>query len=153
MSRFTIKNLMDVDDSAGAYAPQLEARFARKHIGSEHLGVSYLRFAAGYRFPLGHSHTMQEEAYVVVAGSGWIKLDDEIFALDRWDIVRVAPEPVRSFEAGPEGLEIIAVGADRPEGGDGLMIHDWWTEQESCERLGVSTESLAAVQKPQPEKN
>jgi quercetin dioxygenase-like cupin family protein len=153
MSGFTIKNLMDVDDSAGEYAPQLEARFARKHIGSEHLGVSYMRFAAGYRFPLGHSHTMQEEAYVVVAGSGWIKLDDEIFALDRWDVVRVAPDPVRSFEAGPDGLEIIAVGADRPEGGDGLMIRDWWTEREPRERPGVTTKSLTTVQKPESEEN
>ena len=126
MSGFTIKNLMDVDDSAGEYAPQLEARFARKHLGSEHLGVSYLRFAAGYRFPLGHSHTMQEEAYVVVAGSGWIKLDDEIFALDRWDIVRVAPEPVRSFEAGPDGLEIIAIGGPKPEEGDGVRATPAW---------------------------
>jgi len=43
MSGFTIKNLNDVEDSAGERAPGLEGRFARKHLDSQHLGVSYWR--------------------------------------------------------------------------------------------------------------
>ena len=65
---------------------------------------------------------------MVAGGSGRVKLDDEIRDLRRWDVVRVAPQVVRAFEAGPEGLELIAVGSDRPEGGDGTMITDWWTD-------------------------
>ena len=126
MSGYTIVNLKEIDDSAGEHAPNLEARFARKHLGSEHLGVSYFRYGPGFRSPMGHSHREQEEVYVVLSGSGRIKLDDEIVALRRWDAVRVAPNTVRALEGGPDGLEVIAVGSDRPEGGDGVRAADWW---------------------------
>ena len=128
MSDYTIVNLKEIDDSAAERGPALEARFARKHLDSEHLGVSYFRYGPGFRSPLGHSHREQEEVYVVVGGSGRIKLDDEIVELRQWDLVRVAPQTVRALEGGPDGLEIIAVGADRPEGGDGVTVQDWWTD-------------------------
>ena len=66
---------------------------------------------------------------MVVAGSGRIRLDDEVHPLRRWDVVRVSPETVRAFEAGEEGLEIIAVGADRPEGGDGVIVPAAWIDE------------------------
>jgi mannose-6-phosphate isomerase-like protein (cupin superfamily) len=128
MSGFTIKNMMEIENSAGERAPNLDARFARSHIDSEHLGISYFRYGPGFRSPFGHSHREQEEAYVVTAGSGRVRLDDEIVDLHVWDVVRVAPEVVRGFEGGPEGLEFIAIGADRPEGGDGIRAQDWWTD-------------------------
>jgi mannose-6-phosphate isomerase-like protein (cupin superfamily) len=128
MSDYTIANLKAIDDSAGEHAPDLEARFARKYLDSEHLGVSYFRYGPGFRSPTGHSHREQEEAYVVVNGSGRIKLDDEIVELRQWDVVRVAPKTVRGFEGGPDGLELIAIGSDRPEGGDGVRATDWWTD-------------------------
>jgi mannose-6-phosphate isomerase-like protein (cupin superfamily) len=125
---FTIKNLKDVDDAAADRGPEIEARFGRKHLESEHLGVSYFRYAAGFKAPYGHRHREQEEAYVVVSGSGRMRLDDEIVELRQWDAVRVAPGVVRAFEGGPDGIELIAIGADRPEGGDGEMIQDFWTD-------------------------
>jgi mannose-6-phosphate isomerase-like protein (cupin superfamily) len=125
---FTIKNLKDVEDAAANRGSDVEARFGRKHLESQHLGVSYFRYAPGFRTPYGHRHREQEEAYVVVGGSGRIRLDDEIVELRQWDAVRVAPGVVRAFEGGPEGLELIAVGADRPEGGDGEMVQDFWTD-------------------------
>jgi mannose-6-phosphate isomerase-like protein (cupin superfamily) len=128
MSDFTIKNLMDIEDSAAGRGPDIEARFARKHIDSEHLGVSLFRYAAGYRSPFGHRHREQEEAYVIVNGSGRMKLGDEVVDIKRWDVIRVAPNVVRAFEGGAEGLEIIAIGADRPEGGDGEMVQDFWAD-------------------------
>jgi mannose-6-phosphate isomerase-like protein (cupin superfamily) len=128
MTDYTIKNLMEVEDSAADRGPDLEARFARKHLESEHLGVSYFRYGPGFKAPYGHRHKEQEEAYVVAAGSGRIRLDDDIVELRRWDVVRVAPGVVRAFEGGPDGLELIAIGADRPEGGDGEMVKDFWTD-------------------------
>lgn len=128
MSDFAIKNLKEVDDSAADRAPDLEARFARKHLDADHLGVSYFRYAPGYRAPYGHRHREQEEAYVVVAGSGRAKLDDEIVDLHQWDVLRVAPPVARTFEGGPDGLELIAIGSDRPEGGDGEMVEAHWTD-------------------------
>src|SRR5437762_8206275 len=126
MPGFTIKNLKDVEDSAGARAPGIEGRFARKHLDSQHLGVSYFRYAPNVRSPMAHSHREQEEAYVVISGSGRIRLDDEIRELRQWDVVRVGPQTVRAFEAGADGLELIAVGSDRPEGGDRVQADMAW---------------------------
>jgi mannose-6-phosphate isomerase-like protein (cupin superfamily) len=128
MSDYTIKNLKEIDDSAAEYAPNLEAHFGRRHLDSEHLGVRYFRYGPGFRAPTGHSHREQEEVYVVVNGAGRIKLNEEIVDLRQWDAVRVAPETVRALEAGSDGLEFIAIGADRPEGGDGVPAKDWWTD-------------------------
>ncbi len=130
MSNYAIKNFKDdIEDSAAARSEgKVEARFGRSQIDSEHLGISYFRYAPGFRSPFGHRHREQEEAYVVVSGSGRVRLDDEVKELRQWDLVRVAPGVARAFEAGPDGLELIAVGNDRPEGGDGEMIQDFWTD-------------------------
>ena len=129
MSTYAIVNLQDeVEDSLGERAPGIEGRFARTHLGSEHLGVSYLRYGPGVRSPSAHTHREQEEAYVVISGSGHVRLDDEIRPLRRWDAVRVNPETVRAFEAGADGLELIAIGSDRPEGGDGVFVDPAWID-------------------------
>jgi mannose-6-phosphate isomerase-like protein (cupin superfamily) len=128
MPDYTIKNLKEVENSAADRTPGLEARFARKHLESKHLGISYFRYEPGFRTPFGHRHREQEEAYVVISGSGRVKLDDEIVELNPWDVLRVAPEVVRSFEGGPVGLAIIAIGNDRPEGGDGEMVQEFWVD-------------------------
>jgi len=127
MSDFAVKNLLDVEDASSR--PEVEARFSRKYLDSAQLGVSLFRFAPGFVATDGHRHEVQEEAYVVVGGSGWIKLDDEVLQLRRWDVVRVAPAVVRGFEAGPEGLELIAIGGTKPEGGDGELVSDRWPSQ------------------------
>ena len=127
MPGFKIKNLKEIEPEGGA-PEEIEARFARRHLDSEELGVSYFRYGPGFRSPLGHRHRVQEEAYVVVGGSGRVRLDDEIFDLRRWDVVRVSPEVTRGFEGGPDGLELIAIGGRKPEGGDGVAVRDWWTD-------------------------
>ena len=91
MSRFAHVNLLDVDDSISGRVEGLEGRFARKHLESRDLGVSHFRYAPGFRSPAGHRHREQEEAYVVVGGSGQMLIDDELLDLRPWDVVRVAP--------------------------------------------------------------
>jgi mannose-6-phosphate isomerase-like protein (cupin superfamily) len=125
MSDFTIVNLKEIEDSA-ADREGVEARFARKLLDSVHLGVSFMRYDANVRSPKAHSHREQEEAYVVVSGSGRIRLGEAVHDLRQWDVVRVSPTTVRAFEAGDEGLELIAVGSDRPEGGDGVFAETAW---------------------------
>ncbi|HEY2536075.1 MAG TPA: hypothetical protein VGI24_03720 [Solirubrobacteraceae bacterium] len=121
-------NLMDIENAVGDRAPGVEGRFARKHLDSRDLGVSRFRYDANVRSPTAHSHREQEEAYVVVAGSGRMLLDGEVQELRQWDVVRVAPEVVRAFEAGPEGLDIIAVGGPKPADGDGVMGAAAWPD-------------------------
>ncbi len=128
MSGYAIVNLKEIEDAAGERAPDMEARFARTPLGSEHLGVTYMRYAPGVRSPMAHSHREQEEAYVVVGGSGRVRLDDEVRDIRQWDVVRVSPPTVRAFEAGPDGLELVAVGSDRPEGGDGVRAESTWID-------------------------
>jgi len=130
MSRFAVVNLLELDNSVGDRAPGIEGRFGRKHLDSRDLGISHFRYTANVRSPAAHSHREQEEAYIVTAGSGRVLLDDEVHDLQQWDVVRVAPEVVRAFEAGPQGLDIIAVGGPRPEDGDGVMANVAWPDAE-----------------------
>jgi mannose-6-phosphate isomerase-like protein (cupin superfamily) len=126
----TVRNLKELDDSAVQHglSPDLEARFAREALGCEQSGLSYQRLAPNFRQPFGHRHGKQEETYVVVAGGGRVKLDDEIVELRRWDAVRVAPGTTRQFEAGPEGLEYVAFGAPKVGPDDVETLEGWWSE-------------------------
>jgi mannose-6-phosphate isomerase-like protein (cupin superfamily) len=128
MSRFATVNLLDVEDSMGDRAPGIEVRFGRKHLDSRDLGVSHVRYEPNLRAEMAHSHREQEEAYVVVAGSGRMLLDGEVVELRQWDVVRVAPEVVRAFESGADGLDMIAVGGPKPEGGDGVVGTASWPD-------------------------
>ncbi len=128
MSSFAKVNLLELDDVVGDRAPGIEGRFARKHLGSRDLGVSLFRYGPNLRSPMAHSHREQEEAYIIVGGSGRVLLDDQVHELRQWDVLRVAPEVVRSFEAGPDGLDIVAVGGPRPEDGDGVMGPANWPD-------------------------
>jgi len=126
MARFAHVNLLDIEDSVAGRAEGLEGRFGRKLLDSRDLGVSHWRYAPDVQVGTGHRHREQEEAYVVVAGSGRMLVDGEVIELRQWDVVRVAPEVVRAFASGPAGLELIAVGGPKPEGGDGEPVPVTW---------------------------
>ncbi|HKA27568.1 MAG TPA: hypothetical protein VKD88_09345 [Gaiellaceae bacterium] len=130
MAAYTIQNMMEVEDQAPkfGYSPQLEARMARVPLELENFGISYQRIAPGFRIPWGHTHNVQEEVYLVVSGSMLAKLGDDIVELQPWDAVRVPKETMRSFEGGPQGAEVIAVGAPNTGPGDAVMEQDWWTD-------------------------
>ncbi len=130
MAGYTIKNLKEVEDSAPKFglSPGLEARFARESLGLESSGVSYQRLAPNTRGPFGHRHNQQEELYLIVGGSGRIKLDDDVVALRRWDAVRISPETMRCLEAGPDGLELAAFGAPYTGPGDADLTPGWWAD-------------------------
>jgi predicted nucleic acid-binding protein len=105
---FTLISIKDDLEDIGSRfdgAPDLEFRAATKPLQLERSALSYQWVPPGYRFPYGHTHREQEEVYVVLRGSGRMKLDDEIVELEPWDTVRVPPGTWRGYEAGPEGLE------------------------------------------------
>ena len=129
MSGHTHLNLLDdVKDSVDGRLEGLEGRFGRGPMDARDIGVSHWRYAPNLRNPTGHKHREQEEAYLVIAGSGEILIDGEVTELRQWDLVRVAPEVVRAFAAGPDGMEIVAVGGPKPEGGDGETAPVTWPE-------------------------
>lgn len=130
MASYTLLNLREVEDKAPqfGFAPNLESRFAREPLGLEKSGLSHFRLAPGFRIPFGHTHSEQEEIYVVVSGSGRIRLDGEVLDLEQWDAVRIAPGTWRNLEAGPEGAEVLAFGAPNTGGADLEMVPNWWTD-------------------------
>jgi uncharacterized cupin superfamily protein len=131
---YTIANLKsDVEDQApqSGLSPDLEGRFARQTLGLERSGLSYQRLAPGFRIPFGHTHSKQEETYVILSGSGRAKLDDEIVEVKAWDAVRVASGTWRGFEAGPDGMELIAFGERAGmtvDDSDSDMEQGWWRD-------------------------
>ena len=123
---YTVKKLTDIEDSApkSGFGDVQEARFAEDALNTEDTGFSYHRLKAQRRQPFGHKHQRAEEVYVVLAGSGQVKLDDEVVELQALDAVRVAPEVTRAFEAGPSGLDLIVFGPRCD--GDGEVLMGWW---------------------------
>ena len=128
MSDYAIVNLKELEDSAAGQAAGIEAQFARKHLASEHIGVTYMRYEAGVRSRMAHSHREQEEVYIVTRGAGKARLDDEIRDIRQWDAIRVSPATIRAFEARLEGIEFLAIGSQRPDGGDGIQAPTAWVE-------------------------
>jgi len=126
---YTKTNLRQVENAAPAFdmPPEMEARFARRAIGGETLGLSLFTLAPGFRIPFGHKHESQEEVYVVVRGSARVKVDDEIVELGEWDAIRFPKATMRQMEAGPEGVEYLAFGAgDDPT--EAEMAPGWWND-------------------------
>jgi mannose-6-phosphate isomerase-like protein (cupin superfamily) len=129
MGNYTKKNLRDVENQAPKFGmpEELDARFARRELGGETLGLSLMTLDPNFRMPFGHKHEGQEEVYVVVRGSGRVKVEDEIVELGAWDAIRFAKDTMRAMEAGPDGIEFVAFGAgDDPM--DAEMVQDWWSD-------------------------
>ena len=107
--------------------PELEARFGRRAIGGETLGISLMKLEPNFRIPFGHKHAQQEEVYVVLRGSARIKVDEEIVELGELDAIRVDTDTMRAVEAGPDGVEFLAFGAgDDPADAD--VVPGWWSD-------------------------
>jgi mannose-6-phosphate isomerase-like protein (cupin superfamily) len=130
MSDYTIVNLREVEDMAPkfGFAPNLESRFARKQLQLENSGLSYFKVAPEFRMPFGHVHSEQEEIYLVVSGNARLRLDDEVLELKAWDAVRIPPGVMRGLAGGPDGCEVVAIGAPNNDNQDVEMVQGWWTD-------------------------
>lgn len=130
MSDYTIVNLGDVENVAPRFQmPEgMDSRFPKRDLGCTIGGIAVEKLPAGIRTPFGHTHTEQEEIYVVAEGSGRIKLDDEVHELRQWDIVRIGQGVMRNLEGGPEGITVIAFGAPLGEANDGDIVQGWWSD-------------------------
>jgi uncharacterized cupin superfamily protein len=127
---YTLLNLRsDVEDMAPRFqmGDGIEAHFARKALGLEKSGLSYFKLGPDFTLSFGHSHSEQEEIYLILSGSARLKLDDEEVILGPLDAVRIAPGVTRGMAAGPEGVEIVAFGAPNNENSDVEMVPDFFT--------------------------
>jgi mannose-6-phosphate isomerase-like protein (cupin superfamily) len=122
---YTIKNLREAEDLAPKFGvgETQEARFPREDLNSETIGLAFHRVKAGKRQGFAHRHENAEEIYVVLSGTGRIKLGDEVKDVGPLDAIRVAPNVARAFEADAHGnLELIAFGPRHA--GDGELIRE-----------------------------
>jgi quercetin dioxygenase-like cupin family protein len=121
-------NLDTAEDLAPKYGmgDMGEARFIRDALGAERIGMSMYRMNPGRRVGFGHRHADVEEIYVVLSGEGRFKVEDEIFAIGPRDVVYCPPAAMREWEAGPDGMELLAFGGHAK--GDGELHQGWWTD-------------------------
>ncbi len=123
---YTHINLEDVEDMAArfGFGDQGEARFASRTLQAARTGVSHHRLRPGMRQAFGHRHRHAEEVVVVLAGSGRVKIDEEIRDVGPLDAIRFAPGSGRAFEAGAEGIEFLVFGPQHR--GDPIMDPGFW---------------------------
>ena len=125
---YTQINLAEIEDVAPAngFADRWQARGARTALGAQQTGVTHFRLRAGKRSPFVHRHASAEEIYVVLSGTGRLRLDDDFLDVRALDAIRIAPAVARAFEAGSDGLEFLAFGPHHP--GDGEPVDDEWVK-------------------------
>jgi quinol monooxygenase YgiN/mannose-6-phosphate isomerase-like protein (cupin superfamily) len=123
---YTLVNLEDVEDMAKrfGFGDQGEARFAHRPLGAVRTGLSHQRLHPGVRQAFGHRHQHAEEVFVILAGSGRVKIGDDIREIRPLDAIRIAPASPRAFEAGPDGLEFVVVGPH--QAGDAVIDAQFW---------------------------
>lgn len=126
--RWTHLNLDQVEDAApgNGFAERWEARVARVDLDAERTGLTLFRLRPGRRSPFVHRHREAEEVYVVIAGTGFVKLGDEVRPVGPLDAIRIGPSVPRAFEAGPDGLELLACGPHHEA--DGEPVDDDWVK-------------------------
>jgi mannose-6-phosphate isomerase-like protein (cupin superfamily) len=130
MANYTKKNLReDVENAAPKFdmPSELQARFARRALGGETLGLSLITLEPSFRIPFGHKHENQEEVYVVLRGSARVKVEDEIVELGELDAIRFDKDAMRQVEAGPDGVDYLAFSAG-DDSTDAEMAPGWWSE-------------------------
>jgi mannose-6-phosphate isomerase-like protein (cupin superfamily) len=131
MSGYTVQNLKEVENQGvhfGLDPNDMELRMAKDPLECANAGISYLKLGPGYRAPFGHTHKTQEEIYILISGSARVKLNDDVIDMKPFTAVRIAQDTMRSYEGGPDGAEIIAIGAPRTGPGDGDTVPGWWSD-------------------------
>jgi len=129
MSNYTKINIAEVEDLAPQFGMSEtgESRFARGALGAQRIGLAYYKVNPGRRLGFGHRHAEDEEVYLVQSGSGRFKVGDEVFSVGPRDVVFVPPDSMRSWEAGEDGMELIAFGG-HTEGAAADMDQEFWPQ-------------------------
>jgi len=131
MGGYTVQNLNDVQNQGenfGINPDELQLRMAKDPLECQNAGISLLRLGPSFRVPFGHKHKTQEEIYVLVKGSGRMKIEDDVVEVQPLTAVRVDPGTMRSLEAGPEGADFVVIGAPKTGPGDGDVVQGWWSD-------------------------
>jgi mannose-6-phosphate isomerase-like protein (cupin superfamily) len=111
-------------DSAERFVP------LRRQLGVSSFGLNQLVLQPRQRGRI-HRHVRQEEVYLVLEGTLTLLVEGEPHALERGELVRVAPGVRRQLSnRGPERLVLLALGgAGEHVGRDGEAFAAWEDER------------------------
>lgn len=130
MADYTIINIEDLENMAAKFGRKgYEARFATKPLELKESGLGHQILEPNHRLGFGHKHEVQEEIFVVLSGSGRVKLNDEVIDIKKMDAIRIPKDTMRGFEAGPDGMELLIFGAPHTEKNDAILDHGWWKDK------------------------
>jgi mannose-6-phosphate isomerase-like protein (cupin superfamily) len=107
MSDYTAKRINDMEAAHGGGLVK-----ARAELGVTSFGCQVIRLPADYGdYPEhDHDHDGQEEVYLALSGSGHIEIEGERIDLTPDMLVRVGAGTKRKVYAGPDGLQMLALG-------------------------------------------
>ncbi len=89
-------------------------RFVRRELDLLAFGLNWFELPPNVSGPPhDERESGQEEANVIVRGSGTYTVDGEEVAAVEGDVFRFDPETERALCSGPQGLTMVAVGAPR----------------------------------------
>lgn len=108
MSDYTAKRIDEMEASYGGGFVK-----ARAELGVTSFGMQVIQMPPNFSdYPLhDHADSGQEEVFLALKGSGWIEIEEERVDLEPGLFVRVGPAPKRKVFAGPEGIQMLALGA------------------------------------------
>jgi len=91
--------------------------------------ISINAYAPNEFTPFVHAHKLNEEIYYVLKGEGVFKIDDEEFAINEGDMVRVDPAGKRAIKAGNDGITYMCIQVQQNSltqatKDDGVLIED-----------------------------
>jgi uncharacterized cupin superfamily protein len=98
----------------------------RRQLGVTSFGMNLIVLQPRQRGRI-HRHERQEEVYLVLEGTLTLVVEGEESALERGELMRVAPDLRRQLvNRGPERLALLALGGmDEHAGRDGLAYPSW----------------------------
>ena len=104
-------SMIHIDEIEPA-GPGGAVRFVRRQLGVEAFGVNWFQIPPNRE---GREHdeseSGQEEVNVIVAGSGWYRIEGEDIPVSVGSFLRFDPGTTRCPVAGPEGMTMIGIGA------------------------------------------
>jgi mannose-6-phosphate isomerase-like protein (cupin superfamily) len=79
--------------------------------------------------PFVHAHKLNEEIYFILKGEGVFKVDDDEFAVNEGDMIRVNPAGARAIKAGNDGMTYMCIQVEanslhQATADDGILIED-----------------------------
>jgi mannose-6-phosphate isomerase-like protein (cupin superfamily) len=90
------------------------------------MGLTMASFPAGHGYDHPHSHAVQEEVYLLIAGKGEVGIDGKIIAMKPGDMIAVEPQARRALRSATRTPSTwLMIGAV-----PGSYRQDDWTEYE-----------------------